>query len=109
MMYRDHTVAVVAPAYNEETLIGRIIETMLDYVDHIVVVDDASQDGTAEAVLRPGLTGLVQTHKDEVSAMGGSRTFAPVRLLRRPELVEGLFDLRMMVDIFRILAKGEGL
>jgi len=48
-MYRDHTIAVVVPAYNEETLIGRGIETMPDYVDRIVVVDD-SQDGTAETV-----------------------------------------------------------
>jgi glycosyltransferase involved in cell wall biosynthesis len=51
-MYRDHTVAVVVPAYNEETLIVRVIETMPDYIDQIVVVDDASQDGTAKTVNR---------------------------------------------------------
>ena len=33
-------------------LIGRVIETMPDWVDRIVVVDDASQDETAEAVRR---------------------------------------------------------
>ena len=49
-MYQDHTVPVVVPAYNEEKLIGRVIETMLAYVDRIVVVDDASQDGTAEVM-----------------------------------------------------------
>ena len=54
----------------------------------------------------PGLTGLVQTHKDELSAMGGDyieacRTLGPVRLL--------LFDLRVMADTFGILAKGQGL
>jgi glycosyltransferase involved in cell wall biosynthesis len=49
-MYRDHTVAVVVPAYNEEQLIRRVIETMPDYVDKIVVVDDASQDDTAAVV-----------------------------------------------------------
>ena len=49
-MYRDHTIAVVVPAYNEDNLIGRVIETMPDYVDRIVVVDDASQDGTAQMV-----------------------------------------------------------
>ncbi len=49
-MYQDHTIAVVVPAYNEERLIGRVIETMPDYVDHIVVVDDCSQDATCEAV-----------------------------------------------------------
>jgi len=63
-------------------------------------------------LLRPGLTGLVQAHKDEASAMGGDRvldeayietcqTLGPVRLL--------LFDLRVIAETFRILAKGQGL
>ena len=30
-MYRDHTIAVVVPAYNEEPLISRVIETMPEY------------------------------------------------------------------------------
>ena len=49
-MYRDMTIAVVVPAYNEEKLIGRVIETMPDYVDKIVVVDDKSRDRTTEIV-----------------------------------------------------------
>ena len=40
------------PAYNEEPLISRVIETMPEYVDRIVVVDDDSRDGTAETVRR---------------------------------------------------------
>ena len=52
MMYRDHTIAVVVPAYNEVVLIARVIETMQDYVDRIVVVDDCSRDGTVESVRR---------------------------------------------------------
>ncbi len=51
MMYRDHTIAVVVPAYNEVVLIACVIETMPDYVDHIVVVDDCSQDGMVETSL----------------------------------------------------------
>ena len=50
IVYRNHTIAVVVPAYNEETLIGRVIETMPDWVDRIVVVDDDSRDGTAETI-----------------------------------------------------------
>ena len=49
-MYKDKTVCVVVPAYNEEKLIGKVIETMPDYVDKIVVVDDKSSDKTAEIV-----------------------------------------------------------
>ena len=30
-MYQNHTIAVVVPAYNEETLIARVIETMPEY------------------------------------------------------------------------------
>ncbi len=49
-MYRKKTVAVVVPAYNEEKLIGRVMDTLPDFVDWIVVVDDCSSDGTAKKV-----------------------------------------------------------
>jgi len=49
-MYKGKSVCVVVPAYNEEKLIGRVIETMPDYVDKIVVIDDKSSDGTVEIV-----------------------------------------------------------
>ena len=43
-MLRDKTVAAVVPAFNEETQISRVVETMPDFVDWIVVIDDASSD-----------------------------------------------------------------
>lgn len=49
-MYKDKTVCVVVPAHNEEKLIGTVLQTMPDYVDKIVVVDDKSTDRTAEIV-----------------------------------------------------------
>lgn len=49
-MYEEKRVGVVVPAYNEEKLIGRVIETMPDFVDRIYVVDDCSEDGTEEQV-----------------------------------------------------------
>lgn len=49
-MYKNAKVFVVVPAYNEETQIGRVIETMPDFVDTIVIVDDCSPDKTSEIV-----------------------------------------------------------
>lgn len=49
-MYRGKTIAVIIPAYNEERLIGKVLETLPAFVDHIVVVDDASIDRTGEVV-----------------------------------------------------------
>jgi len=45
-MLQDKKISVVVPAYNEAKLIGRVIETMPEYVDFIIVVDDCSSDGT---------------------------------------------------------------
>jgi glycosyltransferase involved in cell wall biosynthesis len=53
-MYRDLTVAVVVPAYNEVRLIGKTIRTMPGFVDHIVVIDDCSTDNTSDEALSVG-------------------------------------------------------
>lgn len=49
-MYKDKTICVVVPAYNEDELIGEVIETMPEFVDRIVIVDDKSKDKTVEIV-----------------------------------------------------------
>ena len=53
-MYGRRTVAVVVPAYNEERLIGRTVSTLPRFVDHVLVVDDGSRDGTVEAAVAAG-------------------------------------------------------
>ena len=49
-MYRGMSVGVVVPCHNEGHLIDTVIETMPEYVDRIIVVDDVSTDETAEIV-----------------------------------------------------------
>jgi glycosyltransferase involved in cell wall biosynthesis len=45
-------VSIVMPAYNEEAVIGTMIDRLgrIREVDEIVVVDDGSNDGTPQAV-----------------------------------------------------------
>ena len=50
-MYKDKTLCVVIPAFNESSQIGGVIETMPDYVDRIIIVDDASTDDTVAVLL----------------------------------------------------------
>ena len=49
-MYKGKTIAIVIPAHNEATQIGNVIETMPEFTDHIIIVDDLSTDNTVEVV-----------------------------------------------------------
>jgi glycosyltransferase involved in cell wall biosynthesis len=106
-MYRGATIGVIVPAYNEEELIGRVLETMPEYVDKIIVVDDASDDRTSEVVqsyesslsgrlalirheMNRGVGGAIITgHRralaegiDVVAVMAGDAQMDPVELSR---------------------------
>jgi len=49
-MYKNKSICIVIPAHNEATQVGTVIDTMPDFVDRIVIVDDVSNDNTAEVV-----------------------------------------------------------
>src|SRR5207237_4939970 len=65
-------VTVVVPAFNEERQITSVIETMPDFVDHIVVVDDCSTDGTyiAASSQNSGRTVVLPTGRNQ--GVGGA-------------------------------------
>ena len=49
-MYRNHTICVIIPAFNEEKLIAQVVSDLPGWIDHIVIVNDASTDKTHEVV-----------------------------------------------------------
>lgn len=49
-MFEGKSVAIVIPAYNEEKLIGRVFDTMPDFVDLMFAVNDASKDRTRQII-----------------------------------------------------------
>ena len=85
-MYRGKVIAVVVPAYNEEKLIGKVLKTIPDFIDHIVVVDDASTDQTGE---------VVKTHQQEDSR---------ILYLRHPTM-RGLEELSLLATNGREIMK----
>jgi len=110
-MYKEKTIAVVVPAYNEEKLIGRVISTMPTYVDKILVVDDGSGDHTSEivksfedsrtillrhevnrgvgAAIATGYHRALEEDADIVAVMAGDAQMDPEHL---PELLDPIAD-----------------
>jgi dolichol-phosphate mannosyltransferase len=58
-MYKNRSILLVAPAYNEEDKIGAVVRrTPRDIVDEVLVVDDGSTDRTAAVAREQGATVL---------------------------------------------------
>ena len=74
-MYKDRTISVVVPAFNEETQIADVIVTMPGFVDKIVIVNDRSRDRTSEVIREHELykTGSIVLLEHEVNqGVGGA-------------------------------------
>lgn len=115
-MFHEKKVAVVVPAYNEEKLIAKTIGSIPSFVDHILVVDDASTDNTMKVLseeicnsrlqiiqhpqnmgvggaIVTGYMGCIKTGADVVAVMAGDAQMDPSDLPRllKP-IIEGKAD-----------------
>ena len=71
-MYKEHRIAAVIPARDEARHIAQVIRTIPDFIDHVIVVDDASQDGTREVALACDEPRLVVLQSKQNLGVGGS-------------------------------------
>ncbi|UOF02235.1 glycosyltransferase family 2 protein [Bdellovibrio reynosensis] len=49
-MYKNKIISVVVPAFNERVQIRKVIETMPEFIDKIIIIDDCSSDGMSDVV-----------------------------------------------------------
>jgi len=77
-MYKGKTIGVVIPAHNEASQIGRVIETMPDYVDEIVIVDDNSTDNTVAVIeeYQPKFPNITLIRHEKNKGVGGAMATA---------------------------------
>lgn len=82
-MYEETLVGVVVPAYNEADFIGKVIDSVPEFVDRLYVVDDASTDDTwaeikahaeAEAAAKAEAEAEVETNVLPEAGPGTGRT-----------------------------------
>lgn len=71
-MVRGHSIAVVIPAFNEESKIVSTVESIPDYVDEIFLIDDASEDATSQRSHQIKSSRLTIIHHQTNQGVGAS-------------------------------------
>ena len=71
-MFEGKKIAAVVPAFNEAAHIGRVIGGIPSLVDLIIVIDDASQDGTSAAASSIGDERVVVLRHSKKTGVGGA-------------------------------------
>jgi glycosyltransferase involved in cell wall biosynthesis len=67
-MYKGQRITVIIPCLNEEQGIRRVLEAMPDFVDEVIVVDNASTDATSDVAAALG----AKVIREEVRGYGRS-------------------------------------
>lgn len=73
-MYKKSEVAIVIPAYNEEKLITKTVTSLPDFIDYVIVVNDASTDDTLDVITKLSKTEskLVIVDNEKNAGVGAS-------------------------------------
>ncbi len=67
-MYKTHKITVIIPCLNEEQGVERVLKSMPEFVDEVIVVDNNSTDKTSEVAVTLGATVI----REEVRGYGRS-------------------------------------
>ncbi|MEA2604205.1 MAG: hypothetical protein QOF89_5197 [Acidobacteriota bacterium] len=100
---RNQKICVVMPAYNAERTLERTVRDLpMDWVDDVVVVDDASRDRTVEVARRLGLHVLV--HSRNRGYGGNQKTCYREALARGADVVvmvhpDHQYDPRLLPEL----------
>ena len=99
-MFRDRTVSLVIPAYNEEQTIQRVVEEFRTepHIDEIVVVDNNSKDRTGELAAAAGARVVPESRPGYGSALMAGMTAAKGEILVLVE-ADGSFRARDVVKL----------
>lgn len=72
-MYNEKKIAVAIPCYRVEAHLERVVAGIPDFVDHVLLVDDCSPDGTPELVDRMADgSRVVAIHHERNQGVGGA-------------------------------------
>ena len=79
------TIGVVIPARNEEAHIGKVLETLPEFVDYAVVIDDGSTDATYKMASKSSCTAEVKILQTDGKGVGAAIDLGHQHLLKTIE------------------------
>lgn len=71
-MRKEQRITVVIPCYNVERHIEGVVKAVPDFVDHIILVDDASKDGTRQLIDNMKDVRVIPLHHEQNQGVGGA-------------------------------------
>ncbi len=110
-MIRDNSIAVVMPAYNaEKTLENTFSDIPMDIVDHIILVDDKSNDQTVIVARELGIKHIIE-HKENKGYGGNQKSCYLKALDLKSDIVIMLhpdyqYDPRLIHSMCFLIANG---